>query len=446
MCLVVLAWKAVPGQHVVLVGNRDELHSRPTAALSWWDDPPILAGRDLGAGGTWLGVDARRRFGAITNFRGGGGPAAAPSRGTLIPRFLAGDQTPGAFLAALAAEADRYAGFSLLLADADTLGYYCNRAPDGPRLLPPGTYGLSNATLDAPWPKLVRSREALSVQLRAAPSAEQLLELLADRAPAADGDLPDTGIGIELERRLSAAFIVDPYYGTRSTTALAIATDGGGEIVERSFTADGPAAAHEGRSAPAAETLITIAAGADRRRRPRLDILCIIMQSARTFMQTDFHGSGAAGARAGLDRRDALKRIIRGGEVGRQAELVRLLKREGYAVTQSSVSRDLRDLGVAKVGDRYVLAEDAAAPVAELSVVAPFVRAVTPAGPNLTVIRTTIGSAQSVALAIDRARWPDCGGDSVGRRYYLHRDGDGARAACRSRPPALTQQAAKGCP
>jgi transcriptional regulator of arginine metabolism len=93
---------------------------------------------------------------------------------------------------------------------------------------------------------------------------------------------------------------------------------------------------------------------------------------------------------------------------------VRLLKREGHAVTQSSVSRDLRDLGVAKVGDRYVLAEDAAAPVADLSVVAAFVRAVTPAGPNLTVIRTTIGSAQSVALAIDRARWPEVVGTLSG--------------------------------
>jgi len=129
-------------------------------------------------------------------------------------------------------------------------------------------------------------------------------------------------------------------------------------------------------------------------------------------MHTDSHHNGAAGP-AG-DRRDALRRIIRRGEVGRQAELVRLLKREGYAVTQSSVSRDLRDLGVAKVGDRYVLAEDAAAPVADLSEVAGFVQAVTPAGPNLTVVRTTIGSAQSVALAIDRARWPEVVGTLSG--------------------------------
>ena len=138
------------------------------------------------------------------------------------------------------------------------------------------------------------------------------------------------------------------------------------------------------------------------------------MQSTRFFMQHDHHHNGSAGARVALDRRDALKRIIRGGEIGRQAELVRLLKREGYPVTQSSVSRDLRDLGVAKVGDRYVLAEDAGAPVADLSVVAAFVREVTPAGPNLTVVRTTVGSAQSVALAIDRARWPEVVGTLSG--------------------------------
>ena len=136
------------------------------------------------------------------------------------------------------------------------------------------------------------------------------------------------------------------------------------------------------------------------------------MQYTRTFMHTDSHQNGAA--RLGGDRRDALRQIIRQGEVGRQAELVRLLKRAGFAVTQSSVSRDLRDLGVAKVGDRYVLAEDAAAPVAGLTEVAGFVQAATPAGPNLTVVRTTIGSAQSVALAIDRARWPEVVGTLSG--------------------------------
>jgi len=123
---------------------------------------------------------------------------------------------------------------------------------------------------------------------------------------------------------------------------------------------------------------------------------------------------GAGAPRAPDDRREALKRIIRDGDVGRQAELVRLLKRAGYPVTQSSVSRDLRDLGVAKLGDRYVLPEDAATPVAGLATVAAFVQDAVPAGPHLTVVRTTIGSAQTVALAIDRARWPEVVGTISG--------------------------------
>src|SRR5512139_2170710 len=116
------------------------------------------------------------------------------------------------------------------------------------------------------------------------------------------------------------------------------------------------------------------------------------MQNTRTFMQPLTHHHGSASRSATGDRRDALRRIIRTGTVGRQADLVRLLEREGFDVTQSSVSRDLRDLGVAKVGDRYVLPEDAAsAPVADFEAVAQFVQGFRPAGPNLIVIRTTIG-------------------------------------------------------
>jgi transcriptional regulator of arginine metabolism len=138
------------------------------------------------------------------------------------------------------------------------------------------------------------------------------------------------------------------------------------------------------------------------------------MQLYWEFMHSGTSAPGSGAARASEDRRDALRRIIRDGAVGRQAELVRLLKRAGYPVTQSSVSRDLRDLGVAKLGDRYVLAEDAATPVAGLAAVAAFVQDAVPAGPHLTVVRTTIGSAQSVALAIDRARWPEVVGTISG--------------------------------
>lgn len=134
-------------------------------------------------------------------------------------------------------------------------------------------------------------------------------------------------------------------------------------------------------------------------------------------MQHGTHSSAGNGARVGsTDRREALKRIIRTVRVGRQADLVRLLEREGFEVTQSSVSRDLRDLGVAKLGDRYVLAEDAAGagPAAGLEAVADFVQGLQPAGPNLLVVRTTIGAAQSVALAIDRAAWPEIVGTISG--------------------------------
>jgi transcriptional regulator of arginine metabolism len=140
------------------------------------------------------------------------------------------------------------------------------------------------------------------------------------------------------------------------------------------------------------------------------------MHNARTFMHTSTYQMHPAAARpVGGDRREALRRIIRTGTVGRQADLVRLLRREGFDVTQSSVSRDLRDLGVAKVGDRYVLAEDAgAAPVAGFETVANFVQGWKAAGPNLIVVRTTIGAAQSVAAAIDRARWPEVVGTISG--------------------------------
>ena len=242
MCLVVLAWKVAAGERVALAGNRDEFHARPTAPMDWWGVPPLLAGRDLSAGGTWLGLDRRGRFAVITNFRGAATPARAPSRGTLIPRFLTGSRAPAEFLHALALEAGRYAGFSLLLGDEESLGYFCNSVPEPPRLLPAGVYGLSNATLDAPWPKLVQSRAALTARLDAAAlSPDDLIEAVTDRRLAADAELPDTGVGLELERRLSPAFIVGADYGTRSSTALRLDEQGRGVVLERSYGADGTA-------------------------------------------------------------------------------------------------------------------------------------------------------------------------------------------------------------
>ncbi len=242
MCLVVLAWNPNARRRLALVGHRDELHARPALPMHWWDAPDMLAGRDLEAGGTWLGADRRGRFGVVTNFRGRPGPSGAPSRGALIPRFIAASNSPSAFLAGLAAEASRYAGFSLLLGDRHELAYLCNAVAGGPQLLAAGLHGLSNGPLDAPWPKVARSSARLAARLeRPLGSAVDLLDLLDDRAPAPDAELPDTGIGLEGERRLSPPFIVDPVYGTRAASALLLGADGGLEAVERTHAPDGSA-------------------------------------------------------------------------------------------------------------------------------------------------------------------------------------------------------------
>jgi uncharacterized protein with NRDE domain len=160
MCLLVLAWHSHPRYRLVIAANRDEYHARPAAALGPWNDAAgIVAGRDLTAGGAWFGIDAQRRVGIVTNFREfGRRRRSAPSRGGLIPAYLAGDATPGEYLQALETDAPGYAGFNLLLADRDALWYASNRAEQFARELSPGIYGLSNEFLDTPWPKLVRVR------------------------------------------------------------------------------------------------------------------------------------------------------------------------------------------------------------------------------------------------------------------------------------------------
>lgn len=244
MCLLVLAWNAVPGHRLVLAGNRDEFHARPAAPMDWWTAPRMLAGRDLQAGGTWLAAGDDGRFAVVTNFRSAGAAASAdaPSRGALIPSYFAGTDGPLAFLERLANDGGRYAGFSLLVGDAAEAAYWSNRAEQGPTRLPPGVYGLSNGLLDTPWPKLTRTRERFSRLLAAGPpELDRLLDLMTDREAAADRDLPDTGIGAERERFLSPAFIVGPTYGTRCTTALAVDERGLLRAAERSYDAHGRA-------------------------------------------------------------------------------------------------------------------------------------------------------------------------------------------------------------
>ena len=243
MCLLVLAWRSHPRYRLVVAANRDEFHDRPAAPLAWWsEDGRTLAGRDLRAGGTWMGVTRSGRFGAVTNYRELDTPPAAdaPSRGRLVPEFLATAEEPGAFLGRLNGSAATYAGFNLLVGDSRALHYLSNRDSSGPRELEPGIYGLSNHRLDTPWPKLVKTRERFADLLaRATPGPDAFFDLLADREPATGEALPESGLPPEWERALSAPFVVNERYGTRCSTVLLVEQDGGTVALERRFDSAG---------------------------------------------------------------------------------------------------------------------------------------------------------------------------------------------------------------
>ncbi|HEV2443831.1 MAG TPA: NRDE family protein [Steroidobacteraceae bacterium] len=244
MCLLVLAWNTHPRYRLVVAANRDEYHERPTAPLARWPAPDeILAGRDLRAGGTWLGIDRRRRFGIVTNFRDlARAPPQAPSRGGLIPGYLGGTAGPDDYLAALEREAAGYGGFNLLLADGESLWYASNRGTPFARALSPGVHGLSNERLDTPWPKLLRVRGGFEEWLRAGGSAEggDLFALLGDRVPATDEEeLPSTGLSPQWERILSSPFVLHESYGTRCSTIVAIERTGACYLAERRFDPTG---------------------------------------------------------------------------------------------------------------------------------------------------------------------------------------------------------------
>jgi uncharacterized protein with NRDE domain len=219
MCLIALAWQSHPDYPLVVAANRDEFHDRATAPARFWPEAPeLLAGRDLAAGGTWLGVTRHGRFAALTNFREPQAPRGERSRGLLVSSFLQGRDSPLSYAQAVMAEADCYGGFNLLLGDGHMLVVLSNRGTP-PQVLAPGVYALSNHLLDTPWSKVEHARRALQAEL-ADPTPAGLLALLADETPAADAELPDTGVGLAMERLLSPPFIRSPRYGTRASTAL----------------------------------------------------------------------------------------------------------------------------------------------------------------------------------------------------------------------------------
>jgi len=233
MCLIVLAWQVHPDYPLAVAANRDEFYARPSAAAGPWpEDPRVLGGRDLEAGGSWLGLRTDGRFAAVTNVREPGAPRGPRSRGELVRDFLLGERAP--VEAAAAVDGAAYSGFNLLLADRRELWYRSNR--DGAaRRLEPGLYGLSNLRLDTPWPKLVAARTRFGAALPRLPGFEPAFAILADPGLVPDPDLPATGLALDWERRLSAIFVQSETYGTRASTVLTRHRDGGIRLEERRF-------------------------------------------------------------------------------------------------------------------------------------------------------------------------------------------------------------------
>ncbi|MGZ3181087.1 MAG: NRDE family protein [Telluria sp.] len=242
MCLIVFAWRVMPGVPLIAAANRDEFYERPAApAAPWPAHPHVTAGRDLRGGGTWMGISQLGadgpRFAAVTNIRA---PAEfrpdAPTRGALVADFLSGDWSAADYLAHLARTAQDYNGFNLVLGDRNALLWYSNRGDGDERNgkpLEPGIYGLSNALLDSPWPKVVRTKAQFASLLCQGAPEDAYFDMLADTTRAPDMRLPETGVPLETERMLSAVCIQSPEYGTRTSTVVTLSANGSAALSER---------------------------------------------------------------------------------------------------------------------------------------------------------------------------------------------------------------------
>ncbi|NII56175.1 NRDE family protein [Luteibacter sp. SG786] len=242
MCLIAFAWQAHPRWRLVLVGNRDEFHARPTAPLAAWDEAPqIVAGRDLEAGGTWAGVGARGRASVITNVRDLTADHSGMSRGLLVADYLGSTVPAREHAIELMGSAVQYRPFNLLTFDREDAYYLGNHPHARAQPVSPGVHGLSNADFNAPWPKTQALVHRLEGWLATGgdDDVDVLFEMLSDQGRWPDDVLPDTGIGIERERFLSSAFIVGEHYGTRASTVVLVDNDDRTTIVERRFGPNG---------------------------------------------------------------------------------------------------------------------------------------------------------------------------------------------------------------
>jgi len=251
VCLIIFAHKADSRFPLVLAANRDEFFTRPTQQAAFWEtdnsSSGILAGKDLLAGGTWLGLSDSGRFSAVTNIRDPSQAEQAPlSRGELPLKFLQGEISANDYAQALTERFSQYAGFNLLLSDGKDM-FYVNNLENLVSKLEPGIYGLSNGLLNSDWPKVNRGRDGLRQLLDKEPSlsTDQLINMMDHRELSADEDLPSTGVSLEIERALSSTFIMNTNrgYGTLCSTAIIASENGEIRFCEQNYDADGKATA-----------------------------------------------------------------------------------------------------------------------------------------------------------------------------------------------------------
>ncbi|WP_225730504.1 MULTISPECIES: NRDE family protein [unclassified Nocardia] len=243
MCLVLLGWQMHPVYSLVVAANRDEFYRMPTEPMAWrsMGGARLLCGLDVRSGGTWMGMNTAGRLGVVTNVRRGRPihGSATPSRGLLVPKFAAGGTTPAEFAEQAVHDGPRFGGFNLLIGDRDELWWTSNRSGGRIEALAPGVHGLSNAALDTGWPKVSSGTAEFAKVLDADDGTDtwigSYLDVLADRRMAPRRALPDTGVGLVLEKLLSARFVRMGVYGTRSSTVLRIRRDGRFDMTERRF-------------------------------------------------------------------------------------------------------------------------------------------------------------------------------------------------------------------
>ncbi len=237
MCIILLSYRQHPRLPLVIAANRDEFYDRPAEPAHFWqEDSSVLAGKDRQGGGTWLGVTRHGRLAMLTNYREAGKfDPKATTRGKLVSDFLTGTWAAPEYLDRIQKTADSYNGFNLIIGDRTGMYYLSNRT-ESPKKLEPGLYGLSNHLLDTPWPKVSESKRKLQNLLQLSEiDKEAVFEILADSERAPDKELPDTGVGIELERMLSPVFIKSPNYGTRCSTFITIDNEARFLFIERTY-------------------------------------------------------------------------------------------------------------------------------------------------------------------------------------------------------------------